>query len=114
MASPCLFPTPSHAFYAGDILVFCRGNTTGLMVVMSLPTKYGDVSSQLINLEKCRFCSSSMPATRVAQIRAILEFSVDRVPLSYLCVPLFKGQDICMVCWILRQNLPLGRVHYFL
>lgn len=80
MSSPRGFATPSHVFFADDIMIFCRGSKKNLENIMKLFDQYVAVSGQKISLDKSRFFSGSIPARRLLMIS------------STLGVPIFKGK----------------------
>lgn len=92
MAGPNRFSIPSHILYADDILVFCKGTKRNLEALMSLFNLYGQASSQLFSLGKCKFYAGNIPPTRMTAISSLLGFSAGHLPFNYLGVPLFKGK----------------------
>jgi hypothetical protein len=53
---------PSHCFYADDLMVYCKGEISGLESLKNLFIKYASCSGQLMNLSK-----SSIHDGRVSQ-----------------------------------------------
>ncbi|XP_019459974.1 PREDICTED: uncharacterized protein LOC109359738 [Lupinus angustifolius] len=82
--------TCSHAFYADDILVFCKGMKRELLALKYLLSDYGEASGQLTNPAKCRFYFGKISARKVNSLSDSLGFSAGCTPLNYLGVPIFK------------------------
>ncbi|XP_019431188.1 PREDICTED: uncharacterized protein LOC109338411 [Lupinus angustifolius] len=82
----------SHAFYADDILVFCKGIKREILALKHLLSDYGEASGQLTNPAKCRFYSGKISARKVASLNDALGFSAGCIPFNYLGVPIFKGK----------------------
>ncbi|GAU51888.1 hypothetical protein TSUD_416730 [Trifolium subterraneum] len=54
------FKIPSHSFYADDLLVFCKGNLSGLKALKDLFDEYALESGQVINTSKSTIFSGSI------------------------------------------------------
>lgn len=65
---------PSHVMYADDVLVFCKGTKRNLQTLMHLFHTYGTASGQL---NKCKFYTGKISATKTASIANQLGFSVE-------------------------------------
>ncbi|GAU41845.1 hypothetical protein TSUD_177560 [Trifolium subterraneum] len=83
---------PSHSFYADDLLVFCKGNLSGLRAIKELFDKYALESGQMINNSKSTIFSGSITPGRLNLIRQLLNFNLGSLPFSYLGVPIFRGK----------------------
>lgn len=92
VSGPKNLKSPSHMLYANDVLVFCKGNKTGLDALMHLFQEYGSASSQYLTPSKCRFYSSSISVVKSSRIANALGFSASSLPFSYLGVSIFKGK----------------------
>lgn len=90
MSGPRGWQIPSHAFYADDIMIFCRASKQNLLHLMALFKAYGEASSQIISPAKCKFYPSGITPRRLGILANILGFSVGQHPFSYLGVPIFK------------------------
>ncbi|XP_019427138.1 PREDICTED: uncharacterized protein LOC109335458 [Lupinus angustifolius] len=89
---PKLIQTPSHVFYADDILVFCKGIKRELLKLQLLLHKYSQVSSQQIKNAKSKFQSINITTRRIEAIVEVLGFSYGSLSFMYLGVPLFLGK----------------------
>ena len=83
---------PSHCLYADDILIFCKGTVANVKNVLHLFEGYGNYSGQIVNAQKSKFYSSSIPLSRIYTIGSLTGFSQGCIPFSYLGIPLFKGK----------------------
>jgi hypothetical protein len=83
---------PSHAFFADDIMIFCKGSKKNALAVASLFLEYAANSGQIISPSKCMIFSGSISTARLAVISRILNFSHGTFPFNYLGVPIFKGR----------------------
>ncbi|XP_019451876.1 PREDICTED: uncharacterized protein LOC109353976 [Lupinus angustifolius] len=83
--------TPSHVLYADDIMVFCRGIKRELLAIKDLFHEYGKISSQCLNLTKCKFFSTQANARKIGKLTTWLGFGAGSLPFNYLGVPVFKG-----------------------
>lgn len=92
MAGPRETQTPSHVMFADDIMVFYRASKQNLNNLMDIFKTYGDISGQMLSLNKCKFYIGSMSARRIKSIKVLLGFSVGSLPFFYLGVPIFKGK----------------------
>ncbi|KAF1877242.1 hypothetical protein Lal_00012013 [Lupinus albus] len=92
LSGPCGLRTPSHVLYADDIFIFCKGLKTNLLALKSLILEYAQASGQHVNLAKCKFYTGCASVRRVSNLSAILGFSANSLPFTYLGVPLFKGK----------------------
>jgi hypothetical protein len=83
---------PSHSLYADDILVFCKGNLSGIKALKGLFDLYAQESGQVINSSKSTILSSSITPGRLELIVQVLNFKLGAVPFNYLGVPIFIGR----------------------
>ena len=83
---------PSHCLYADDILIFCKGTVANVKNITHLFDSYGKYSSQVVNAQKSKFYSSSIPLSRIRTIHSLTSFRQGCVPFNYLGIPLFKGK----------------------
>jgi ribonuclease HI len=86
------FHVPSHSFYADDLMIFCKGNMTGLKALKDLFTRYALESGQVINNAKSTIFSGSITPRRLQRIAELLNFKLGALPFNYLGVPIFKGK----------------------
>jgi hypothetical protein len=70
------FMVPSHSLYADDILVFCKGNLSGIKALKSLFDQYAQESGQVINSSKSTILSSSITSGRLDLIVQVLNFKL--------------------------------------
>lgn len=92
MAGPHGCSTPTPVLYADDIMLLCKRTKNNLRTLMTFFKEYGDISGQLLSLEKCKFYAGSMSVRRRNEITNILGFSAGALPFIYLGVALFKGK----------------------
>ncbi|KAK2426743.1 hypothetical protein QL285_025379 [Trifolium repens] len=83
---------PSHSFYADDLLIFCKGNLSGLKALKNLFDQYALESGQVINPSKSTIYSGSITPGRLNLIVQLLNFKLGSIPFVYLGVPIFKGK----------------------
>jgi hypothetical protein len=88
---------PSHSFYADDILIFCKGNLSGLRALKDLFDSYALQSGQRINTAKSTIYSGSITQGRLNLIVNLLNFQIGSLPFNYLGIPIFRGKP--KVCW---------------
>jgi hypothetical protein len=86
------FMVPSHSFYADDLLVFCKGNLSGIKALQDLFDQYALESGQVINTSKSTIFSGSITPGRLSLIAQVLKFKLGSIPFNYLGVPIFKGK----------------------
>lgn len=92
MAGPRGCRTPTHVFYADDIMVFCKGTRKNLGMLMSFFVEYGQMSSQYLSLDKCKYYASSMSSRRRLEVSNTLGFKARTLLFTYLGVPIFTGK----------------------
>lgn len=83
---------PSQCLYADDIFIFCKGTTQNVRNIMQLFQDYVAYSGQIINTNKSKFYSGSIPLSRLHCIAEITGFRYGSIPFTYLGIPLFKGK----------------------
>jgi ribonuclease HI len=83
---------PSHSFYADDLLIFCKGNLSGLKALKNLFDQYALESGQVISPSKSTIYSGSITPGRLNLIVQLLNFKLGSIPFVYLGVPIFKGK----------------------
>jgi ribonuclease HI len=86
------FMIPSHTFYADDLMIFCKGNLSGLKSLKTLFDAYAVESGQKINNSKSTIYSGSITHGRLELIVQLLNFKIGSIPFSYLGLPIFKGK----------------------
>ena len=86
------YKVPSHALYADDIMVFCKGKRSCMEALVYLFTKYAQESGQMVNPNKSTVFAGSISATRMSQLIKIFGFKHGTLPFTYLGVPIFKGK----------------------
>jgi hypothetical protein len=83
---------PSHSFYADDLMIFCKGNLSGLRALKSLFDSYASESGQIVSSSKSTILSGSITRGRLDLIVQLLNFKIGTIPFNYLGVPIFKGK----------------------
>lgn len=83
---------PSHSFYADDLMVYCKGNGSGLEHLKDLFTRHALDSGQLISTSKSTFFPGEISTNRIGQIQQLLNFNIGYPSFDYLGVPIFKGK----------------------
>jgi mannosylglycoprotein endo-beta-mannosidase len=86
------FNVPSHSFYADDLIIFCKGNLSGLRFLKQLFNDYATESGQVINNSKSTIFSGSITQGRLNLIVQLFNFNMGALPFFYLGVPIFKGK----------------------
>jgi len=86
------FQVPSHVLYADDIMLFCKGNISGIHALRDLFLRYVECSGQFINPAKSTIFSGSISQSRLNQLVNLLGFNAGSLPFTYLGVPIFKGK----------------------
>ncbi|XP_019433032.1 PREDICTED: uncharacterized protein LOC109339940, partial [Lupinus angustifolius] len=84
--------TLSHALYADDVFIFCKGIKRELQCLKNLIRDYAHCSGQHINISKCKFYIGSVSARKIATLTLFLGFSAGSFPFNYVGVPIFKGR----------------------
>ena len=85
---------PSHALFADDIIVFCRGDRQSLAVIMDFLGEYGVNSGQVINKAKSQVFISKHLSYRHHLIVDLLGIPEGTAPFTYLGVPIFRGKSM--------------------
>jgi hypothetical protein len=83
---------PSHAFYADDLMIYCKGNLVGLKALKELFLIYASESGQCISHSKSTIYAGSITPRRLDLIVALLNYKLGTLPFNYLGVPIFKGK----------------------
>jgi hypothetical protein len=83
---------PSHSFYVDDLMIYCKGNLSGLKALNELFASYASESGQCISHAKSTIYSSSITPRRLDLIIALLNFNIGSMPFNYLGVPIFTGK----------------------
>jgi len=83
---------PSHSFYVDDLMVYYKGNVSGLEYLKEIFTRYALDSGQMINTSKSTFFPRAISTARTGQIQQLLNFNIGSLPFDYLGVPFFKGK----------------------
>jgi hypothetical protein len=83
---------PSHCFYVDDLMMYCKGNISGLEALKDLFTNYANCSGQIMNLRKSLIHAGGISHHKLNNIVNLLGFSVGSIPFTYLGAPIFKGK----------------------
>ena len=83
---------PSHALYADDIMIFCKGKISSVNALMDLFKTYVLASGQIINPSKSTVYYGSISVSRINRITNLIGFNKGSLPFFYLGVPIFKGK----------------------
>ncbi|KAL6225674.1 hypothetical protein ACLB2K_004523 [Fragaria x ananassa] len=94
ISSPRGTCAPSHALFADDIIVFCRGDRSSLAVIMDFLGEYGVNSGQVINKAKSQVFISKHLSYRHHLIVDLLGIPEGTTPFTYLGVPIFRGKPM--------------------
>lgn len=84
---------PSHCFYADDLMLYCKANTSSLEHLKDLFVKYAACSGQIINNRKSSIHAGGISDMRLENMVQLLGFSVGSLPFTYLGAPIFKGRS---------------------
>ena len=87
ITSPHGFTSPTHIFYADDIIIFCRGTKRCLKSVVELFDQYGAISGQFMNRNKSKVIIGKYAAPRIASISQSLGMQPINGAFDYLGVP---------------------------
>ncbi|XP_058761210.1 uncharacterized protein LOC131634556 [Vicia villosa] len=83
---------PSHALYADDIMIFCKGDDRSIIALSNLFRRYAEASDQKVNFSKSTIYAGSISNRRLSYIAASLGFNTGQVPFYYLGAPIFRGR----------------------
>jgi len=83
---------PSHALYADDIMIFCKGKISSINALLELFKAYALASGQVINPSKSTVYYGSISVSRINHITGLIGFNKGSLPFLYLGVPIFKGK----------------------
>jgi len=83
---------PSHALYADDIMIFCKGKISSINALLELFKAYALASGQVINPSKSTVYYGSISVSRINHITDLIGFNRGSLPFLYLGVPIFKGK----------------------
>ena len=92
MSGPRGVLMPSHAFFADDLMVFCKGNKRSFLNLMALFRLYGDIFGQHLSPNKCCFYHGPITRARSQLLSSWLGFNAGSIPFTYLGVPIFLGK----------------------
>lgn len=86
MAGPHGCSTPTPVLYADDIMLLCKRTQNNLRTLMTFFKECGDISGQLLSLEKCKLYAGSMSVRRRNEITNILQWRFLKVSLrKFIC-----------------------------
>nr|GEW86093.1 hypothetical protein [Tanacetum cinerariifolium] len=82
----------SHGYFKGakdDLMVFCNGDVHSIIVVKKSLNEFGRVSGLFPNLKKSTIFFGSVNGQVKQEILKIVDFSIGKLPMRYLGIPLF-------------------------
>ncbi|XP_019435225.1 PREDICTED: uncharacterized protein LOC109341721 [Lupinus angustifolius] len=84
-------------FNSAKLSISVSGHNVGgikrdLLAIKDLFNDYANVSSQYLNLTKCKFYSTQANARKIGKLTSWLGFGAGSLPFNYLGVPVFQGK----------------------
>ncbi|GKA40345.1 RNA-directed DNA polymerase, eukaryota, reverse transcriptase zinc-binding domain protein [Tanacetum coccineum] len=80
----------THLCFADDLLVFFHGNTKSLSVIKEALEEFSSYSGVKANMNKSTILFGGMTSTKQSIILDIVPFTIGRLPVRYLGVPLIS------------------------
>ncbi|XP_073037131.1 uncharacterized protein [Primulina eburnea] len=86
----------SHLAYADDIIIFANGGSRGMQRLLDFLHHYENCSGQLVNAVKSSLILPPRCSERLrSRLLRITGFAEGHLPITYLGVPLFRGNRTC-------------------
>ncbi|GKA48560.1 RNA-directed DNA polymerase, eukaryota, reverse transcriptase zinc-binding domain protein [Tanacetum coccineum] len=82
----------THLCFADDLLVFCHGDCNSVKVIKKSLDEFSGLSGLVPNMQKCTVCFGGVSNTKQQLILNIIPFTVGKLPVRYLGVPLITKQ----------------------
>ncbi|XP_058776572.1 uncharacterized protein LOC131650886 [Vicia villosa] len=83
---------PSHTLFAGDIMIFCRGDVKSLKAISDLLKNYRNYSGQFYNYSKSLIYARGMTLAKHSSLANLIGFTMAIPPFIYFGVPFFLGK----------------------
>ncbi|XP_026399079.1 uncharacterized protein LOC113294922 [Papaver somniferum] len=83
--------SPTHLFFADDIMIFCKGNMKSLHNLLALLGKYQTASGQTVCHQKSKVYYGGGTLSRCRTIKDLLGMEVSTFPEKYLDVQIMRG-----------------------
>lgn len=74
--------------FADDVLLFCRGDSKSVSMMMETIRKFSDSTGLKVNPAKCQMFFGGMDGCSKENLRRITDFAEGKLPVRYLGVPL--------------------------
>ncbi|CAH9090422.1 unnamed protein product, partial [Cuscuta europaea] len=78
----------SHLAYADDLMLFCRGDTYFVKVLIDALNEFGEVSGLRVNFDKSNIFLGGVRDHDLTAILDLVDFKVGAFPVKYLGIPL--------------------------
>ncbi|XP_026400452.1 uncharacterized protein LOC113296360 [Papaver somniferum] len=105
--------SPTHLFFANDIMIFCKGNMKSVRNLVSLLEQYHHVSGQTVCRQKSKIYYDGGPLSRRRTIFDFLGMSLASFPDCYLGVQIMPGavryRHICTVIDKIKNQLAVWK-----
>ena len=74
--------------FADDVLLFCRGDSKSVSMMMETIRKFSDSTGLKVNPAKCQMFFGGMDGCSKENLRRITDFAEGKLPVRYLGMPL--------------------------
>ncbi|XP_026434134.1 uncharacterized protein LOC113331691 [Papaver somniferum] len=105
--------SPTHLFFADDIMIFCKGNMKSVKNMVSLLEQYHRVSGQTVCRQKSKIFYDGGSLSRRRTIVDFLGMSLASFPDRYLGVQIMPGavryRHICTVIYKIKNQLAVWK-----
>lgn len=78
----------THLTFADDVLLFCRGDTVSMEMMIKTVTEFSNTTGLVINPTKCRIYFGGINSVDKASFQSVAPFCEGQLPFRYLGVPL--------------------------
>ncbi|XP_074313622.1 uncharacterized protein LOC141648803 [Silene latifolia] len=82
----------THLMFADDLLMFCKGDATSMMVLLRAFSSFSLASGLKMNSIKSEACFNRVSSSLKKEILSIYGFSERQLPFKYLGVPITAGR----------------------
>lgn len=78
----------THLAFADDLMLFSRGDTTSVAILMECLSKFGDVSGLRMNMNKSNIFTAGIFGIKLDDISRLTNMTKGFMPFRYLGIPL--------------------------
>ncbi|CAH9086471.1 unnamed protein product [Cuscuta europaea] len=78
----------SHIAYADDLILFSRGDTFSIEILVNALKEFGDASGLMVNHDKSNIFMGGIKDNDLREIMALVDFGRGQFPVKYLGIPL--------------------------